>query len=158
MQVSALTLINVLLGTEHVAFTSMKDLEIQNYKGKLHFQLIWIRYSICIRRGNQQEMENDFDLSPTNFPPFWFSRVKSYSSSTSSPLEWPGDFCSWWKYNSWCKGVMWQLLSAVIMRILGSGYTEGWKIFYGVSITAGSSSFRDEVDQNDLNLGSRIRN
>ncbi|CAG0885684.1 unnamed protein product [Darwinula stevensoni] len=63
------------------------DLEIQNYKEKLHFQLMWIRYSICIRRGNQQEMENDFDLSPTNFPPFWFSRVKSYSSSTTSSLE-----------------------------------------------------------------------
>lgn len=61
------------------------ELEITTYKKRLHGQLVWRGYSVFTRR-NGIETNTPFELPPARYPPFWFSRVKSYSSETNQPL------------------------------------------------------------------------
>ncbi|XP_054723995.1 F-box only protein 9-like [Uloborus diversus] len=63
------------------------ELEVKNYKKRLNCQLNWNRYSIHIIYRNGQEAVSNFDLLPTNFPCFWFSRVKSFTIESESPLK-----------------------------------------------------------------------
>ncbi|KAG8199518.1 hypothetical protein JTE90_009364 [Oedothorax gibbosus] len=61
-------------------------LEVKNAKKRINCQLIWNHYSIHIAYRNGQEKISDFDIVPSKFPSFWFSRVKSYTAASESPL------------------------------------------------------------------------
>lgn len=61
-------------------------LQIQNHKRK-HVQLSWLGYSVFTRNRNGTESTSRFDLVGTKFPPLWFSRVKSYTIETDTPLQ-----------------------------------------------------------------------
>ncbi|KFM77520.1 F-box only protein 9, partial [Stegodyphus mimosarum] len=61
------------------------ELEIRNFKKRFNCQLTWNRYSIHMVYKNGQETVTDFDLVPSNFPCFWFSRVKSFTAESESP-------------------------------------------------------------------------
>ncbi|XP_014287029.1 F-box only protein 9 [Halyomorpha halys] len=71
--------------TNNQSPTFHMELEIATYKKRLHGQLVWRGYSLFTRR-NGVEINTDFDLPSARYPPFWFSRVKSYSSETNHPL------------------------------------------------------------------------
>ncbi|XP_067118657.1 F-box only protein 9 [Centruroides vittatus] len=62
-------------------------LEVRNVKGRPSFQLIWRHYSIHMNHRNGQETVSEFDLTANNFPPFWFSRVRSYSIASDNALQ-----------------------------------------------------------------------
>lgn len=63
------------------------DLELRTIKNRYNCQLVWNRYSISTVHRNGQETVSDFELTPSNFPPFWFSRVRSFSSESEYPLK-----------------------------------------------------------------------
>ncbi|GIY64396.1 f-box only protein 9 [Caerostris extrusa] len=63
------------------------ELEVKNYKKRINCQLFWNRYSIHMIYKNGQETVSNFDIVPSNFPSFWFSRVKSYTAESERPLE-----------------------------------------------------------------------
>lgn len=63
------------------------ELEIKNNNKKRHVQLVWKSYSIFTRSMKGDESTCNFDLVNNRFPPFWFSRVKSYTSESESPLQ-----------------------------------------------------------------------
>lgn len=63
------------------------ELEIKNVKKRINCQLCWSRYSIHVVYRNGQETVSNFDLVPSNFPSFWFSRVKSFTAESESPLN-----------------------------------------------------------------------
>ncbi|RZF38119.1 hypothetical protein LSTR_LSTR005480 [Laodelphax striatellus] len=62
------------------------ELQIASYRSQVHNQLIWTGYSVLTRNWAGQETNTSFELVPNRFPPFWFSRVKSYNSKSESPL------------------------------------------------------------------------
>lgn len=62
------------------------ELRISDFKGSRNRQLFWSNYTVTFRRPNGEEMTTTYDLSLTKFPPFWFSRVKSYTASSSALL------------------------------------------------------------------------
>ncbi|XP_073991719.1 F-box only protein 9 isoform X2 [Rhodnius prolixus] len=62
------------------------ELEITSpRKKRRHNQLIWRGYSV-FTRANGIETRTPFDLPASRYPPFWFSRVKSYNAETLHPL------------------------------------------------------------------------
>lgn len=63
------------------------ELEIQAVKQRPNFKLAWKHYSLHRLFRNCQESVSEIDISPTNFPPFLFSRVKSFNMSTEQPLQ-----------------------------------------------------------------------
>lgn len=65
----------------------LQEFQIANHKKKKHVQLIWKGYSILTKFVNGKETTNKFDLIGNRYPPLWFSRVKSYMSDSSSPLQ-----------------------------------------------------------------------
>lgn len=62
------------------------ELELKDYRKKSNCQLVWLRYASHISYRNGQENISDFDLVQNKFPPFWFSRVKSYTAKSETPL------------------------------------------------------------------------
>ncbi|KAK9505543.1 hypothetical protein O3M35_009569 [Rhynocoris fuscipes] len=68
------------------AHTFHMELEITSPKKKRrHNQLIWRGYSV-FTKNNGIETRTPFDLPANRYPPFWFSRVKSYNAETLHPL------------------------------------------------------------------------
>ncbi|KAF8767600.1 F-box only protein 9-like [Argiope bruennichi] len=63
------------------------ELEVKNYKKRINCQLAWMRYSSHVVYRIGEEAVSEFDILPSTFPPFWFSRVKSYTAESESPLE-----------------------------------------------------------------------
>lgn len=64
------------------------ELEIKSHKKKPNYQLIWTHYAIHnVHRNCTETNVSEFELQQNNFPPFWFSRVKSYTSESESPLQ-----------------------------------------------------------------------
>lgn len=61
-------------------------LEIRDFKRHHNMQLVWLSYTVIFRRSTGEETTSTFDLNVNKFPPFWFSRVKSYSSTSYAPL------------------------------------------------------------------------
>ncbi|XP_014262557.1 F-box only protein 9 isoform X2 [Cimex lectularius] len=61
------------------------ELEIVSYRNRLHGQLIWRGYSVFTKR-NGIETNTPFDIDTTKYPPFWYSRVKSYLAESTTPL------------------------------------------------------------------------
>ncbi|KAL2739689.1 F-box only protein 9 [Vespula maculifrons] len=67
--------------TFHVEF------EIQNHHRRINSQLSWLRYNIFTRyRNGQEPCVNTMNLSG-RYPPFRFSRVKSYTQESEAPLQ-----------------------------------------------------------------------
>ncbi|XP_076361331.1 F-box only protein 9 isoform X1 [Tachypleus tridentatus] len=62
-------------------------LEVRNIKHRTNFQLLWQYYAIHTKYRNGQETVSSFDLTPKTFPPFWFSRVRSFTTESISPLQ-----------------------------------------------------------------------
>ncbi|XP_075228192.1 F-box only protein 9 isoform X2 [Lycorma delicatula] len=62
------------------------ELKIVTYKSRVHAQLVWAGYSVLSHNWVGQETTTTFELAPGRFPPFWFSRVKSYTSESEVPL------------------------------------------------------------------------
>ncbi|KAJ8718837.1 hypothetical protein PYW07_016393 [Mythimna separata] len=58
------------------------ELELRSVRSHRNSQLVWSRYSVCARR----EQWTQFELTPGKFPPFAFSRVRSYTADTQAPL------------------------------------------------------------------------
>ncbi|CAB3235291.1 unnamed protein product [Arctia plantaginis] len=58
------------------------EFELRNLRSRRNFQLCWRRYSVCSRRDQWTQ----FELSPAKFPPFAFSRVRTYTAETAAPL------------------------------------------------------------------------
>lgn len=80
---------NIKNRNKHKMFSEQKfdiNLEIREFNGKKNHQLLWNLYSVNFSRNNGPEMISTFDLSPNNFPPFWYSRVKSFTAESESPL------------------------------------------------------------------------
>ncbi|KAK2588306.1 hypothetical protein KPH14_004324 [Odynerus spinipes] len=70
--------------TFHVEF------EIQNHHKRINSQLSWLRYNIFTKYRNVQEpCVNTMNLTPIvgRYPPFRFSRVKSYTQESEAPLQ-----------------------------------------------------------------------
>ncbi|KAJ3640634.1 hypothetical protein Zmor_027186 [Zophobas morio] len=63
------------------------ELQIKSTNKKRHVQLVWTHYSVFTRTLKGDESTCNFDLVNNRFPPFWFSRVKSYTSESESPLQ-----------------------------------------------------------------------
>ncbi|XP_017777306.1 PREDICTED: F-box only protein 9 isoform X2 [Nicrophorus vespilloides] len=63
------------------------ELQIQSYNTKKHIQLIWTHYAIITKNRNGTESKSSFELVNNRFPPLWFSRVKSYTQESYSPLQ-----------------------------------------------------------------------
>ncbi|XP_054156051.1 F-box only protein 9-like [Oppia nitens] len=68
-------------------------LELRNVRHRRNHQLVWQQYSVSYRKpnngggGGQESGANDFDLTGNKFPPFWFSRVKSYAANADHKLN-----------------------------------------------------------------------
>ncbi|XP_023726122.2 F-box only protein 9 [Cryptotermes secundus] len=62
------------------------ELQIVTYRNRIHAQLVWQRYSVFTRFRNGQENTTTFDLPRNRYPPYWFSRVKSYTAESENPL------------------------------------------------------------------------
>lgn len=58
-------------------------LELKSLKGKRNGRLSWIEYSINL---HGQEIGSKFDINQSAFPPFSFSRVKSFAQDFESLL------------------------------------------------------------------------
>lgn len=65
------------------------EFQILGHKRRNHVQLAWLAYTVVTRYRNGVTSSTAFDLSPADgrFPPFWFSRVRSYTSETDRPLQ-----------------------------------------------------------------------
>ncbi|KDR08236.1 F-box only protein 9 [Zootermopsis nevadensis] len=62
------------------------ELQIVTYRNRIHAQLVWQRYSIFTKFRSGQETTTVFDLPGNRYPPYWFSRVKSYTAESENPL------------------------------------------------------------------------
>ncbi|CAH0765710.1 unnamed protein product [Bemisia tabaci] len=62
------------------------EFQILNYKSRLNVQLVWRRYALYQKKGNNPEIQSTFDLAHSRFPPLWYSRVKSYTTESEVPL------------------------------------------------------------------------
>ena len=62
------------------------EMEVQDCKKQRHIRLVWTGYSVYTRYKNGVENTCQFDLIGNRFPPLWFSRVKSYTAESLSPL------------------------------------------------------------------------
>lgn len=66
--------------TFHVEF------EIQNHHKKVNSQLMWLTYNIYTKYKNGEEVSTRLNLG-VRYPPFRFSRVKSYTQESEAPLQ-----------------------------------------------------------------------
>ncbi|XP_043491109.1 F-box only protein 9 [Polistes fuscatus] len=63
------------------------EFEIQNHHRKINSQLSWIRYNIfTVYRNGQESCDNAMNFNG-RYPPFKFSRVKSYTQESEAPLQ-----------------------------------------------------------------------
>jgi len=68
--------------------TFLVELEVITYKKTANYKLEWRGYSVStVYRNGETSTTSEFELSHNNFPPFWFSRVKSYTATSERPLQ-----------------------------------------------------------------------
>lgn len=65
---------------------NFQELKIKNHNRKKHVQLVWGHYSIFTKSPKGDESTCDYDLRAHRFPPLWFSRVKSFTAESDTPL------------------------------------------------------------------------
>ncbi|XP_014662848.1 PREDICTED: F-box only protein 9-like [Priapulus caudatus] len=63
------------------------EFQLKNIGMRTHCQLAWQYYSIHTLNKNSQDSISEFELNGKSYPPFHFSRVKSYTSSSQNPLQ-----------------------------------------------------------------------
>lgn len=68
-----------------IRFFTLQELQVTSWKQKLNTQLQWKRYCVFTKRGHT-ETDTNFEVNSNKFPPFWFSRVKSYTAESDKPL------------------------------------------------------------------------
>lgn len=61
------------------------ELKIENSSKRKFCKLEWAHYSV-IQMMNKNEVTTAFELTPHMYPPFWFSRVKTYHSEANAAL------------------------------------------------------------------------
>lgn len=74
------------LWTEPSEQTFHLELQIGSHRSHRHVQLHWQCYSVITHRGSTESSTN-FDLISGRFPPFHFSRVKSYTAESENILQ-----------------------------------------------------------------------
>ncbi|XP_012283063.1 F-box only protein 9 [Orussus abietinus] len=62
------------------------EFEIQNHHKRVNSQLTWLKYNIFTKYRNGQEGSTCLNLT-SRYPPFRFSRVKSYTLESEAPLQ-----------------------------------------------------------------------
>lgn len=62
------------------------EMRIESTSKRKFCKLEWSHYSV-IQVRDKTEITSDFDLTPSRYPAFWFSRVKSYHSESDSVLS-----------------------------------------------------------------------
>lgn len=70
------------------AFNSTKyciEFRILNTSKRKFAQLVWLHYSI-VQTRNKHETTSEFELTPSKYPPLWFSPVRSYHLDADAPL------------------------------------------------------------------------
>lgn len=65
----------------------LQEFEIQSYRKRRNCQLSWLCYNIYTKYQNGQEGNTRLNLGG-RYPPFRFSRVKSYTQESEAPLQW----------------------------------------------------------------------
>ncbi|KAM3967053.1 F-box only protein 9 isoform 2-T2 [Aphomia sociella] len=61
------------------------ELQLRDVRSRRNFQLSWCGYSVCTRRDCRDQW-TQFELSSGKFPPFAFSRVRTYTAEAQAPL------------------------------------------------------------------------
>uniref|UniRef100_T1PFZ9 F-box n=1 Tax=Musca domestica TaxID=7370 RepID=T1PFZ9_MUSDO len=61
------------------------EFRILNTPRRKFAQLAWLRYSV-VQVRNKHETTSEFDLTPSKYPPLWFSPVRSYHLVADNPL------------------------------------------------------------------------
>uniref|UniRef100_T1IV17 F-box only protein 9 n=1 Tax=Strigamia maritima TaxID=126957 RepID=T1IV17_STRMM len=62
------------------------ELRVKDLKQKSNYKLVWMQYTIRTVYKNGTENTSEFELTDNMFPPFWFSRVRSYTAESNMPL------------------------------------------------------------------------
>jgi len=65
--------------------TFILELKIMDSKKRRFCKLEWSHYSVT-QVVSKREVESEFELTPNSYPPFWFSRVKSFHSEADAAL------------------------------------------------------------------------
>lgn len=61
------------------------EFRITNTTKRKYARLLWIHYSV-VQTRNKVETSSQFELTPSKYPPLWFSPVRSYHLDTDAPL------------------------------------------------------------------------
>ncbi|XP_023305405.2 F-box only protein 9 [Lucilia cuprina] len=61
------------------------EFRILNKSKRKFAQLMWLHYSV-IQIRNKHETTSEFELTPSKYPPLWFSPVRSYHLDADAPL------------------------------------------------------------------------
>lgn len=68
--------------------TYTMEFEMTDSGRRTHCRLSWVSYSVCtVYKASGEETEAEFELKDRSYPPLFFSRVRSYTSSAEAPLE-----------------------------------------------------------------------
>ncbi|KAM7360060.1 F-box only protein 9 [Cochliomyia hominivorax] len=70
------------------SFNSTKyciEFRILNTSKRKFSQLVWLHYSV-VQMRNKHETTSEFELTPSKYPPLWFSPVRSYHLDSDAPL------------------------------------------------------------------------
>ncbi|XP_061394144.1 F-box only protein 9 [Musca vetustissima] len=73
---------------DEAALNSIKyciEFRILNTSKRKFAQLAWLRYAV-VQVRNKHETTSEFDLTPSKYPPLWFSPVRSYHLVADTPL------------------------------------------------------------------------
>ncbi|XP_036323606.1 F-box only protein 9 [Rhagoletis pomonella] len=62
------------------------EFRITNTTKRKYARLLWAQYSV-VQTRNKVETSSQFDLTPSKYPPLWFSPVRSYHLDTDAPLS-----------------------------------------------------------------------
>jgi len=81
------------LGTQETNFHM--DFEIEEMRGRSNWALRWVYYALTITNSNNGRnngqlgtgLTTTFELSPSMYPPLYFSRVRSYTTQAEGILE-----------------------------------------------------------------------
>ncbi|XP_053946810.1 F-box only protein 9 [Anastrepha ludens] len=62
------------------------EFRITNTAKRKYGRLLWTHYSV-VQTRNKVETTSQFELTPSKYPPLWFSPVRSYHLDTDAPLS-----------------------------------------------------------------------
>jgi hypothetical protein len=69
-------------------FYFQKEFQLTSFGKKNNFQLKWLNYDLnLVNKLANTESFTAFEITKTDFPPFFYSRVKSYASGSEEILK-----------------------------------------------------------------------